>query len=133
MNHNGLVRGVAYIALAGALLATAVALNDRRYPTPSASNGDPSPNAGPLDRALARCKIAPEAAQDAACKAAWEANRERFLGSKKLYQDRVTDTGPATPAFNQPAPPSTEGQPPSRLQSPAMDFNAPDGAAGRAQ
>ena len=110
MGIKGLVRGVAYVALAGALLATAVALNNRRSPTPSASNGDPSANSGALDPEIGRCKaLGADAAQNAACKAAWQANRERFLESKKLPQQRV-----AVPAVSDPKPSAT----PSREQRP---------------
>ncbi len=138
MDIKHLVRGVAYAALAGVLLATAVALNKQRYPTPSASNGDPSPNAVTLDPELARCKaLGAEAARDAACKAAWQANRERFLGSHKLYQDRLTDGVSATAVSKRLVSPSGEAQPQSRLQSPlTTDLDAPhapDGTAGRSQ
>ena len=138
MDIKSLVRGVAYVALACALLATAVVLNNRQYSIPSASNGDPSPNAGALDPELARCRaLGAEAAQDAACEAAWEANRERFFGSKKLYQDRVTDGVPTTAVLKRRASPSGEAQPLSRLRSARTTDpdapHAPDGTAGRAQ
>ncbi len=138
MDIKSLVRGVAYVALAGALLATAVALNNRRYSIPSAANGDPSPNAGALDPELARCRaLGAEAGQDAACKAAWTANRERFLGSTKLYQDRVTDGLPTTAVLKRRESTSEEAQRSSRLRSrPTTDPDAPhapDGAAGRSQ
>lgn len=135
MDTKILIRGVAYVALAGALLASAAALNNRKDPTRSASNGDLSPNVGAPDAELSRCKaLGAEAAQDAACKDAWKANRERFLGSKKLYQDRVTDGVPATAVLKRRASPSGEAQPPRRLRSrPTTDPDAPhapDGTAG---
>lgn len=138
MNITGLVRGVSYIVLASALLASAAALNNRQDPTRSASNGGPSPNAGAPDPELARCKaLGAEAAQDAACKAAWEANRQRFFRSKKLYQDRVTDGVPVTAVLKRRASPSGEAQPPRRLRSrPTTDLDAPrapDGTAGQPQ
>ena len=138
MDIKSLARGVAYVVLAGALLATAVALNNRRYSIPSASNGDPLPNAGALDPELARCRaLGVEAAQDAACKTAWEADRERFFGSKKLYQDRVTDGVPATATLKRRASPSGEAQPADRLRSrPSTDLDAPqasDDSAGGLQ
>src|SRR3974390_1663210 len=91
------IRGAAYVVLAGALLAASAALNNRPYPIPPASSGDPSRESGALDSELARCRaLEAEAADDAACKVAWRANRERFLGLRKLPQDRVTNAGPAT-------------------------------------
>jgi conjugative transfer region protein TrbK len=98
MDITILTRGLAYVALAGALLAAAIALNNRQYPTTAASKTEPSTTPGALDAELAHCKaIGAKAANDAVCKAAWEANRERFFESKKLYQDRLTDIVPATP------------------------------------
>jgi conjugative transfer region protein TrbK len=80
MEIGTIARGVAYVALAGALLAAAVALNNRQYPTPETSTNELSPAASALDAELARCKaIGAAAANDAVCKAVWEANRERFL------------------------------------------------------
>jgi conjugative transfer region protein TrbK len=91
-----LSRAIAYVALAGALLATAIILNDRRYPGVEAPG--PSAATSALDAELARCKaIGAVAAEDAGCKAAWEANRKRFFQPGKLYQDRLTDAFPDTP------------------------------------
>ena len=82
------IRCAAYVILAGALLAAAVALNDRQYPIPPVSSGDPSRESCALDSELARCRaLEAEAADDAACKTAWQANRERFFGLPKLPQD----------------------------------------------
>src|SRR3974390_570036 len=96
MDINIFIRGAAYVILAGALLAAAAALNNRPYPIPPASSGDPSRESGAVDCELARCRaLEAEAAGDAACKAAWQADRERFLGLRKIPQDRVTNAGPA--------------------------------------
>jgi len=103
MNFKILFRGIAYLALAVALLATAIALNNRQYPPAETSKIESSPPPGTLDAELACCKaIGTEAADDASCKAVWQANRERFLESKKLYQDRVTDFSPAASNPNEP-------------------------------
>jgi conjugative transfer region protein TrbK len=110
MDIKTLTRGLAYVVLAGALFTAAIALNNRQYPTPEASKSKPSPTPGALDAELARCKaIGAEATNDAVCKAVWEANRERFFESKKLYQDRVPNPAPAT---STPQPPGhIAGQP----------------------
>ncbi len=118
MDIKILTRGVAYLALAGALLATAIAMNNRRYPISDASRTEPSPATGALDAELAHCKaIGAEAADDAVCKAIWEANRGRFFEFRKLYQDRVTDVVSAAPDLKEPASPSGRELPKSTPQS----------------
>lgn len=93
---NSLGRIIAYVALVGALIATAITLNDRQYPAAKAPGRSAAPSA--LDAELARCKaIGAVAAEDAGCKTAWEANRKRFFQPGKLYQDRVKDAFPNTP------------------------------------
>jgi conjugative transfer region protein TrbK len=78
-------RGVAYVALAGVLLAVAITFNDQRYPATPARKTELSPTVTPLDAELARCKaIGAEAANDVVCKAVWDANRQRFLQSDAL-------------------------------------------------
>lgn len=105
MNVRVLIRGVAYLVLALAFLATAIALNNRQYPPADALPVEPSTLTDGLDAALAHCRaLGVEAASDAACKAVWQANRQRFLNSKKFYPDYVTD--PARAAFNQSEPAS---------------------------
>ena len=85
MNIKPLVSAIALIALAGALLAAAVALNDAQVsPTQSADTQPSATVTGALEAELARCNsIGPEAANDAICKAAWEANRKRFFEPRK--------------------------------------------------
>jgi len=84
-------RALAYVVLAVAFVAAAVAFNDGKRPVEDAAKREVSAAKNDLDAELARCKaIALEA--DAACKAAWEANRSRFFESAKLYQDRLTGT-----------------------------------------
>jgi conjugative transfer region protein TrbK len=119
MDIRILTRGLAYVALAGALLA-AIALNNRQYPTPAASKTEPSTTPGALDAELAHCKaIGAKAANDAVCRAVWEANRKRVFESKKLDQDRVTDVVPATPDLNEPAVPLGRDLPRSAPQWPS--------------
>jgi len=92
---NSLGHTIAYVALAGALLATTITWGDRRYPAVEAPGRSAAPSA--LDAELARCKaIGAVAAEDAGCKAAWEANRKRFFQPGKLFQDRLTDVFPDT-------------------------------------
>jgi conjugative transfer region protein TrbK len=83
-------RAIAYVALAGALLATAIILNDRRYPAVEAPG--PSAATSALDAELVRCKaIGAEAAEDARCKSAWETTRKRFFQPGTPYQPMVTN------------------------------------------
>jgi conjugative transfer region protein TrbK len=60
-----LTRCVAYVALAGALMAAAIALNDRQYLATQAVRAAPAPSSGAGDAELAHCKAigseAPEA------------------------------------------------------------------------
>ena len=84
-------RAIAYVVLAIALLAAGVAFNDWKHPVGDAAKREVSAAKNDLDAELVRCKaIGLEA--DAACKAAWEANRKRFFRSAKADQSRLTDT-----------------------------------------
>jgi len=101
MSFKIVIRGVAYVVLAVALLATAIALNNRQYKP--AGTFEPASAEDDLDGELARCKaLRTQAAEDARCKAVWQASRERFLNSKKLYQDRAPDALPPAPNANEP-------------------------------
>jgi conjugative transfer region protein TrbK len=96
------IRGVAYVVLAVALLVTAIALNNRQYQQPGILDSAPSPAADDFDAELAHCKaLGTEAANDANCKAAWQSSRERFFNGSKPYQDRAPVALP--PASNKPA------------------------------
>lgn len=90
MNIKPVISAIALIALAGALLAAAVALNDAQVSPTQSANTQPSATvAGALDAELARCNaIGPEAASDAVCKAVWEANRKRFFESRIVRSNR---------------------------------------------
>lgn len=89
------IRGVAYLILVVALLAAAIALNNRQYPPAGILRAEPSSAIDNLDAELARCKVLDiEAAKDAGCKAVWQASRARFLNAKEPYQD-APDSRPA--------------------------------------
>jgi conjugative transfer region protein TrbK len=104
MSFNIVIRGVAYVVLALAVLATAIALNNRQYQSTNNLQAEPS-SADNLDAELARCKaLGTEAANDARCKAVWQASRERFLNANKVDQDRAADSLPAASNANEPAP-----------------------------
>jgi len=127
MNIKALGRAVAFIALAGALLATATTLSSRKDPSPQAAKIElPAAATGAVDAELARCKaIGPEAANDAVCKAVWEDNRKRFLESGKPRQDKPIDPFPATPDSKMEASPA-RGEPPKDIpQSPATQNTNP--------
>jgi conjugative transfer region protein TrbK len=116
MSFRIVIRGLAYVVLAVALLATAIALNNRQYQLAGALQATPSSATDNLDAELARCKaLGTEAANDAGCKAVWQANRERFLNANK--PDRAPDSvQPASnanePAGGRPSSPSNRaGQP----------------------
>jgi conjugative transfer region protein TrbK len=127
MDIKIIARDIAYLALAGALLAVAIALSSRQYPTAEASRTEPSPLASAFDPELTNCQtVGAEAADGAVCKAVGEANRRRFFEPRKLYQDRVTDAVPATPDVTVPAPPWARELPTSAPQSPSTpNSNAP--------
>ena len=104
MSFKIVIRGVAYLVLAVALLATAIALNNRQYSPTSTLEAEPSSATDNLDAELARCKaLGTEAVNDAGCKAVWQASRVRFLNAKKLYQDRAPDSLPPASNANEPA------------------------------
>jgi conjugative transfer region protein TrbK len=120
VNIKPFVSAIALIALAGTFLAAAVALNDAQVSPTQSANAQPLATVtGALDAELARCNsIGPEAANDAVCKAAWEANRKRFFESRK--SPSAADVSKAPPQS-----PST----PSASPSPSFD----DGRGAREQ
>jgi conjugative transfer region protein TrbK len=116
MSFKIVIRGLACVVLAVALLATVSALNNRHYQPAGALQAEPSSTANNLDAEQARCKaLGNEAANEAGCKAVWQANRERFLSADK--PDRGPDSvQPASnanePAGGRPSSPSNRaGQP----------------------
>lgn len=120
MNIKALGRAVAFIALAGALLATTTTLSGRKDPSPQATKTElPAAAAGAVDAELARCRaIGPEAANDAVCKAVWEDNRMRFFVSGKPRQDKQIDPFPATPDGRAATSPARGAAPKDAPQSP---------------
>ena len=129
MNIKSVVSAIAYIALAGVLLATAIALNNRQVP--SVKDERPATGAGGLNAELARCNaIGPEAANDAICKAVWEANRRRFLESGKPHADK--SIAPLPPASDWRPSSSQAEASKSTPQSPATlnRSRAPGGSPG---
>ncbi len=130
MNIKIMARGMGYLLIAGGLLGAGIALSNRPYPTAGTSRTEPSATAA-LDVELAQCQaIGTKAADDATCKAVWEANRRRLVVSGKLYRDRVTHSVPATPDINDPASPLATELPMSAPPSPSMpDSSAPQPAA----
>jgi conjugative transfer region protein TrbK len=127
MDIKIIARDIAYLALAGAILAAANALSSRQYPTAEASRTEPTSATAALDAELSHCQtISPEAAADGACKAVWEANRRRFFESGKLYRDRVTDSVRATHDSNEPEAQLARDLPRSAPKSPSTpNSNAP--------
>jgi conjugative transfer region protein TrbK len=104
MRFRIIIRGIGYLVLAVALLATAIVLNNRQYPPAGILQAEPSSAIDNLDANLARCRtLGAEAANDTGCKAVWQASRERFLNVKGPYQDRVPDPLPAVSSANKPA------------------------------
>ena len=104
MSFRIVIRGVAYIVLAVALLATAIALNNRQYQPASSLASAPSSAEDEFHAELARCKaLRTEAANDTGCKAVWQASRERFLKGNKPYQDRAPGSPPSGSNANEPA------------------------------
>jgi conjugative transfer region protein TrbK len=102
MKFNIVIRGVAYVVLAVALFVTAIVLNNRHYQQPGILDSPPSPAEDDFDAELARCKArGTQAANDARCKAVWQAGRQRFLNGSKPDQDRAPVGLP--PASNEPA------------------------------
>jgi conjugative transfer region protein TrbK len=95
MNNVG--RIVAYAALAGALLATAISWNNRQYPAGEGAKSWPSLALNGLNSELPRCRtIRLEAADDAGCRRVWAVNRERFFQSANVSHG-VAVSDPVTP------------------------------------
>jgi conjugative transfer region protein TrbK len=100
MNIGVLVRGVAVMMLAGALLATAITLkSNSKYPEAEVRTTRPlaGPSGAP-ESDFARCNaVGADAANDADCKAVWAEHRKRFFASGAAREDRPSDPLPATP------------------------------------
>jgi conjugative transfer region protein TrbK len=120
------IRGVAYVALAGALLAAAISWN--KYRATEASTNEPPPSASAFDAEVAHCRaMGADAANDTVCKAAWDANRKRFFESRKLYHDRITAFAPDASDLKEPASTSGGERPRNVPQLPSTrNSDAPD-------
>ena len=104
MSIKSVVSAIAAIAVAAALVAAAVALNDAQVSQVQSGNTQPSKTVtGAFDAELVHCNsIGPEAANDAICKAAWEANRRRFFEPRRSSSvsdlPKTSPQSPVTPA-----------------------------------
>jgi conjugative transfer region protein TrbK len=80
----------AFIALTGALLATAIALGSHNDPSTQPARTTPVAAAtSALDSELAHCKVfGPEADNNAVCRTTWERSRVRFFESEQKYVTR---------------------------------------------
>jgi conjugative transfer region protein TrbK len=87
-------RGWRSVAIAGAAAATGivalVALSDpapqgARYAVGESQDGSAVDDQDPLRAELARCRTLAATADDAACRAAWEVNRRRFMGESRSF------------------------------------------------
>lgn len=98
------------VAIAGAAAATGivalVALSDpaqqgARYAVGESQDGPAVEEQDPLRAELARCRTLAATADDAACRAAWEVNRRRFMGESRSF---IAPGDPAPTASPDPAP-----------------------------
>lgn len=106
MTPDTLTRSAAIVLLAGTMLACAIEVG-RLGKTSEPTVVQTRDTDDPLTRELARCKaLGNDAANDAACKAAWKKSQERFLKSEKPDQGRANELFPAT--NNSPAPNSKQ-------------------------
>jgi conjugative transfer region protein TrbK len=138
VNIKPLVSAIAFIALAGVLLATAVALNDAQVSSTQSKDKPPATSSGALDAELARCKaIGGEAVNDPVCKAVWEDNRKRFFESGKHHRENPIDSFPAAPNRRPPislspeAPRDTPQSPASRNANPSPPSGDSPGARAK--
>jgi conjugative transfer region protein TrbK len=98
---NNLGRIVAYAALAGALLATAISWNNRQYPAGEGAKSWPSLALNGLDGEVARCRTTGlAAADDAGCRRFWAVNRKRFLQSANVSHHELAVSDPVTSDLN---------------------------------
>jgi conjugative transfer region protein TrbK len=108
MNPKIVVRVAAVCLLASAMIACAIDVA-RLHRDRDASASPTGESGDPLTAELARCKaLGAEAANDAACKAAWAKSRERFFTPGAPYQGRSIDPFPTTPDVPAKAPTQTK-------------------------
>jgi conjugative transfer region protein TrbK len=108
------------VALAGASVVTAVAVTGRIAEEPGRAPEMPAGPAGdPLARELARCKrLRLAQADDAACRAVWAKNQDRFFGSGRNAEEQSSSIRPETSVRS--APPLAD-EPSSSLSPPGPD------------
>ena len=117
MDPKTIARAAAVILLGGTVLACAVELA-RKSRTLGSSTSAADDNIDPLANELSRCKaLGAEAANDAACKAAWTKNRARFLARSAPYLDHSIELFSATPNAPQTVPKIHRGRVQSTSQS----------------
>ncbi|MFL9827402.1 putative entry exclusion protein TrbK-alt [Rhodoplanes serenus] len=111
MTAKTLVR-VVVVALAGASVVTAVAVTGRMAEEPGRAPEMPAGPAGdPLARELARCKrLRLAEADDAACRAVWAKNQDRFFGSSRSTEVPTGSVRPET-SVRSPGSPGDEPSP----------------------
>lgn len=84
------------VALAGASVVAAVAVTGRMVEDPARPTETPAGAVGdPLARELARCKrLRLAEADDAACRAVWAKNQDRFFGSGRNAEEQSSSIRP---------------------------------------
>lgn len=114
MTAKTLVR-VVLVALAGASVVAAVAVTGRMAEDPVRPDVSPVGSAGdPLARELARCKrLRLAEADDAACRAVWAKNQDRFFGSGRNPDAPTGSVRPATSVRSAGSPDDEPSPPPS--------------------
>ncbi len=116
------------VALAGASVVAAVAVTGRMVEDPARPTETPAGPAGdPLARELARCKrLRLAEADDAACRAVWAKNQDRFFGSSRSTDAPTVSVRPET-SVRSAGSPDDEPSPPAPDAGPSR--SASQGAA----
>lgn len=107
------------VALVGATALAMVAVTGRLAEEPARAPEMPAGSAGdPLARELARCKrLRLAQADDAACRAVWAKNQDRFFGSSRSTDEPVASVRPETSVRSagslddEPSPPRSDAGP----------------------
>jgi conjugative transfer region protein TrbK len=126
---KSLVSAIAFIVLAGVLLASAVALNDVQVSSTQSEHEPPTTACGTLE--AERCKvIVVEAADAPVSKAVWESNRKRFFESGKHHRENPIDAFHAAPHWGPPISSPSAEAPRGTPQSPARPNANPSPPSG---
>lgn len=126
MDSRLIIRAIAVMLLAGSAFACAVEVG-RLGGDPDPTDTRKTDSAGPAAAELARCSaLGREAANNAACQAAWAKNRQHFFGAGRVESAHRPDLFPALPNVPSPkvpakieldrapsAPPPNAGDPPA--------------------